>query len=507
MPHESDILRPKDPILIDDNEWPEFLLTNAEVYDARTEELVSLLHADEYSPVNVRGKLEGLHKSQVHLLLKPSYHRTIPLEITGVDRYSYGIYDDGGIDVWATGLAGHFKIQPSRAYKHIYKDMVEAVRVLYFIADLHRGQSGKPKTMGKMAPSAQNIFSEYSREATKCANAQDAANIIYKHRQFLFTCMALGKEDIVWEQTPFYKHMAEKFPVESEAAKPQNRRFKRKRNARSKDDTCQTNGLTSNDVEVADAHTKPNILERPAQNLRPRRRGRPPKNESLPDPKSTPVQQIKSVQGENGDSSEDSETPFDPRLAKKGRGHGKSTSALRPKTVMNIPQMDGPEDEDVSESPVPVYKRKNSDMLERQPAKRVLRNNPSPDFDEDEAIDMPSDDDNVEMPNTNNLGSQTNKSAALPLRWKTDAQAGGGPTSPPFTITTERFPSGIPQWPGDVWACTYDGCLRKVYGASKDLGKGLVDEHLRTHSKEGEERVELVRKEGELAAGLPVRYR
>ncbi|KAL9079567.1 MAG: hypothetical protein Q9157_001564 [Trypethelium eluteriae] len=497
-PNESDILKPKDPTITNDNDWPEFLLTNAEVHHGQTGELVPLLHADEHAPVNITGKLEGVDKSQLHLLLKPSYTRAVPLEIKNVDRYSYGIYDDGAIDIWAAGLAGYFKIRPSRAYKPIYQEMIEAVKILYFIADMHRGQSGRAKKKEKMAPSPKKIFTEYCHATVNCADAEDAANAIYKHRHWLFTCMALGKEDIDWERTLFYKHMAERFPAGFEAAQPRNRRLKRKRNAKLKEDSVEAERLSSIDRDTEN-ETK---MADPAV---PARRERPLRNGRLPGQSATPLQQVKSTESDIDDSGGDSDVPIDRRTAQKGKGKGKSTSALRPKTTTVNPLREDSDDE-VSESPMHLPKRKNPEVLERQPPKRLLRNNPQLGFDEDEAIDMPSDDDDVEMADPNQASFEANKSAALPLRWKSDPLAGGGPTRPPFTIVTEQRPSMIAQGPGDVWTCTYDGCLRKVYGASKEPGKSLIEEHLKVHSEEGEERVELVKKEGELAAGLPVGY-
>ena len=503
--HESDILKPRDPTLIDDNDWPEFLLTNAEVYDPQTGDFTSLLHADEHAPVSITGKLENVDKSQAHLLLKPSYHRATALELTSVNRYSYGIYDDGEIDIWAAGLAGYFKIRPSRAYKPTYQEMLEAVKVLYFIADMHRGQSGRPKKTGKMAPSPQRLFSEYSLEAINCADAEDAANLIYKHRQFLFTCMALGKENINWERTPFYNHMAEKFPAGFEAAQPNNRRLKRKRNAMLKENSIEAERLLSIDREMTDANSRSAISGDPEPTPVPKRRGRPPKNKTLATQSALPLQQTTPVENETNNTDEDSDTPIHQKRAQKGRGKGKSKSALRPKTITIIPQTNGLDEDDASESPVPLPKRKNVELLERQSPKRVLRNNPPPEFDEDEAIDMPSDDDDVEMLDADQDAFEASKSAALPLRWKNDSLIESSSSRPPFNLIAEDMPSSIPQGPGDVWTCTYVGCLRKVYGASKEPGKGLVEEHLKMHSEEGEERVELVKREGELAANLPVR--
>ena len=62
-------------------------------------------------------------------------------------RFSYGEMTDGGYVVWAQGQAGWFEIQPSREYKSIYAEMIQAVELLYFITDIHsevRKKGGGP---------------------------------------------------------------------------------------------------------------------------------------------------------------------------------------------------------------------------------------------------------------------------------------------------------------------------------------------------------------------------
>lgn len=54
---ESAILKPKDPSLEDNNDWPAFNLTDVDVIDPQTGSLSSLLTANEGSPVIVTGKL------------------------------------------------------------------------------------------------------------------------------------------------------------------------------------------------------------------------------------------------------------------------------------------------------------------------------------------------------------------------------------------------------------------------------------------------------------------
>lgn len=71
-------------------------------------------------------------------MLENSYHRAQPIEVTGVTQFSYGQYEDGTLDIWAAGQAGWYTVKPSRVYKDIYTDMVQAVQLLYFVADAYK---------------------------------------------------------------------------------------------------------------------------------------------------------------------------------------------------------------------------------------------------------------------------------------------------------------------------------------------------------------------------------
>jgi len=54
---ESAILKPRDPSIIDNNDWPDFQLADVEVFDPRTELLTSLLVANEERTVALTGRL------------------------------------------------------------------------------------------------------------------------------------------------------------------------------------------------------------------------------------------------------------------------------------------------------------------------------------------------------------------------------------------------------------------------------------------------------------------
>jgi hypothetical protein len=82
-------------------------------------------------------------------------YKPVNIEIKNVTRYSYGQTEDGETVLWALGAAGWFELSPSRGYKDIFADMVQAVEILYFITDIH--MESRKKGGG---PSPELIFQE-----------------------------------------------------------------------------------------------------------------------------------------------------------------------------------------------------------------------------------------------------------------------------------------------------------------------------------------------------------
>jgi len=106
------------------------------------------------------GNAEILRKEEANCGVSVVVHRPykpVDLTIRNVMRYSYGQTTDGDMMIWALGSAGWFEIQPSRAYKDIYEDMVRAVEILYFVTDVYN----EPRKRGG-GPSAELIFQEVS---------------------------------------------------------------------------------------------------------------------------------------------------------------------------------------------------------------------------------------------------------------------------------------------------------------------------------------------------------
>lgn len=139
--HELSILLPRPAALTNSDDWPIFELKGVDIFDPSDPLRLPavLLHAGSYKPLTITGKLAPLAMENNHLLLKHSYARNQSIEITDVKEFSYGQYDNGNIDLWAAGHAGWYTIHPSRAYRDVYMNMLQSIRLLYFAGDSYKG--------------------------------------------------------------------------------------------------------------------------------------------------------------------------------------------------------------------------------------------------------------------------------------------------------------------------------------------------------------------------------
>lgn len=71
-------------------------------------------------------------------------------------------------------------------------------------------------------------------------------------------------------------------------------------------------------------------------------------------------------------------------------------------------------------------------------------------------------------------------------------------------LVSYPLPSTIPQGPGDVWTCTFEGCHKRVHAASTEEGKAEMQEHFRDHTTSAEEKIQLAMTESR--PYLPVKY-
>ena len=54
------------------------------------------------------------------------------------------------------------------------------------------------------------------------------------------------------------------------------------------------------------------------------------------------------------------------------------------------------------------------------------------------------------------------------------------------------LPTDVPQGPGDLWTCEFEGCMKRVYEGSTEAGEERIKQHLRDHEASAKEKIDLV---------------
>jgi hypothetical protein len=206
---ELDVLKPIDPSITDSDDYEIFTLTNAQVVFERSRKPASLLVAYADTPLTVTGRLEAPDRSQLKALVKRPF-KPVDVVVTGVTRFSYGQTEGGDIVLWALGEAGWFELSPSREWRELWREGVEAVGCLYFVTDIYN----EPRKRGG-GPNAQLIFQEYVEDDRyECNDPTEAAAIFQKHRTFLIMCFLNRAQGIGWSNTPLYQYYKRHFATD-----------------------------------------------------------------------------------------------------------------------------------------------------------------------------------------------------------------------------------------------------------------------------------------------------
>ncbi|KAF4238821.1 hypothetical protein CNMCM6805_006197 [Aspergillus fumigatiaffinis] len=213
---EDSVLAARDPSLTDENDWEEFSLSEVRVLVPGKSRYANLLTASPSNPVQVTGCLDEVEEEQESLVLDPDYI-TKRIVIDNVTHYAYGQHSDGEVGVWIAGRAGWFSISPARGYRPMFNDVVEAIDLLYFLTDRHQPKGRRRKNWN---PSVEYLCEEYVNHTHGiCEDADDSAEVFYKHHNFLLSRMLKGEEEVEWTKTQLFEHLCEKFPEDYEEIK------------------------------------------------------------------------------------------------------------------------------------------------------------------------------------------------------------------------------------------------------------------------------------------------
>ncbi|KAE8352992.1 hypothetical protein BDV28DRAFT_134037 [Aspergillus coremiiformis] len=213
---EDSVLAARNPSLTDENDWEEFSLSEVRVLVPGKSRYANLLAASSDNPVQVTGCLDEVEEVQESLVLDQDY-LTKRIVLENVTHYAYGQHRDGEVGFWVAGRAGWFSISPARGYRPMFNDVVEAIDLLYFLADRHLQRRSKRRNW---QPSLEYLCEEYvSHTHGICEDNDDSAEVFYKHHHFLLTRMLKGEEDVQWTTTEIFAHLCQKFPEDYEEIK------------------------------------------------------------------------------------------------------------------------------------------------------------------------------------------------------------------------------------------------------------------------------------------------
>lgn len=132
------------------------------------------------------------------------------IQLNEVTKFASGTYGRGKRQhfvLWAFGKTGWFEIRPNAKYQTIYDDMIEGVKLFYFLCDQYTVREKQRR------PSAKQVFKAFANlPGSPCANVQEAQQLLYKHYYFLIAEMINDTQEIGWDKTPIFKELVNTFP-------------------------------------------------------------------------------------------------------------------------------------------------------------------------------------------------------------------------------------------------------------------------------------------------------
>ncbi|PNY24969.1 Uncharacterized protein TCAP_05090 [Tolypocladium capitatum] len=189
------------------DDWPIFELRDAFVLNQDGETLENALHVGIRGPYIVRGILiidDPLQRS--HLLMR--VRASTPLEIRKCVAFSIGESPDGSPLIWLSGNGGWYEINPSPAYRPIYKKMCEATTLYYNLVDIYNSRRlpKKPKKsrsgwMGELS----EIFLRYAARVGDGCTFDEVTERCNEHAGFFISQFAQQDTLLDWQSTAFYR--------------------------------------------------------------------------------------------------------------------------------------------------------------------------------------------------------------------------------------------------------------------------------------------------------------
>ena len=132
------------------------------------------------------------------------------IQLNDVTKFASGTYGRGKKQkfvLWAFGKTGWFEIHPSPKYRAVYDEMMQGVKLFYFLCDQYTIRPHQRR------PLPQQIFKAFAATPrSNCADAHAVQELLYKHHYFLLSEMIKDTQGIGWEKTPIFRNLSAAFP-------------------------------------------------------------------------------------------------------------------------------------------------------------------------------------------------------------------------------------------------------------------------------------------------------
>ncbi|KAI5304377.1 hypothetical protein KEM56_006562 [Ascosphaera pollenicola] len=430
------ILAPRDPSILDENDWEEFTLSDVQVYHADRKRYACILSASEDRPLVAIGKLKVL-KEQRSLVIDKKYAASYVI-VNDITHFAFGQDENGDIAIWVAGPPGWFSITPNQQYKMIFDASVEAVELFYFVVDHCR----TAKRRKKGAPNVDKLCAEWNKRiGNTFPTTADVADTFHKHHEFLMKQMNEGAEGVKWHKTPIYAYLSEHHP---ELARP----------------------IESFKKSTVKTKRAPVIkIKHSSLSSEEFQRGRP---------LSSPFQA-------EGDIESGTQTPSErnargkvqksilrPRTASKNSGKGTGDALVTEKGVkkrlaINIANANGEEDDSISEASETPSRTSSSNA----------------------AIDALLD-------NLSSLPVRPKKKSRLGMMSTATNDTSTASDVNKDTSSSDNEQPLSAELPPDTWVCPVENCPKIVYKASQRYSKDVISDHSLSHAHDAKGMLDLV---------------
>ncbi|PFH59068.1 hypothetical protein XA68_12833 [Ophiocordyceps unilateralis] len=190
------------------DDWPIFELRDAVVLNRDGQTLENALHVALRGPYMVRGHLIIDDPAQRSYLIS-RVRKSCPLEIRHSTTFAFGESDDGSPLIWVSGRGGWYEINPSPAYRQIYRKMCEATTLYYNMVDIYNSPKRPKKTKKTkhwaLLDQLTGVFLQYAARVGDGSTLDEVIARCREHAAFLINQFLHLNTHIDWKPTAFYR--------------------------------------------------------------------------------------------------------------------------------------------------------------------------------------------------------------------------------------------------------------------------------------------------------------